>query len=614
MYFMKIVWITFMLLSTLTLEGMDITMFKNDSIIKDSVAIKSEIFYDSIEVKANRHKVTKWLYDYMISSTRDTINKELESYEYYKSFKNKTIGSITIKSMEVFGPDFNDTSKTTNIWIEKMANKMHSKSNLNVIRKNLWLREGQTFYPDLIMDNERLLRSLPYLQDVRFIIKPRIGNRKIVDILILTKDVFSFGLSGSIGNINKGEIGISDKNILGIGHEIGLTLFGHTEKKPHLGLEAFYAINNVKGNFINFSAGYANNYIRNEFFISLERNFLRPQSVYAGGLTALRSFRSQIISLNATVTSDSLNYIFLDGWYGRRLKLGINPNDSRFQMTIAGRIRYTSFYDRPPVDVENNQFFANSTFYLGSLSFSSRSYIRDYRVYSYGITEDIPKGYLHELVFGYDNNEFGNRWYSHLFFSTGNLFKQQSFYLYTSLGIGSFWNHSKVEQGMLDIKVNFISPLLDIWNIKARQFIKLNYTLGINRFEIEDLSLRNRIGIRGFGSNIEKGKQRLTLNVENVFFQKKSILKFQTAIFSFLDMGIVGPANQTIFNQNYFAGIGLGLRIRNENLIFKTVQIRLAYYPNHPSDINSIGFILDEVPKTRFYTFQPRGPEPLRFE
>lgn len=603
-----------MLLSTLTLEGMDITMFKNDSIIKDSVAIKSEIFYDSLEVKANRHKVTKWLYDYMISSTRDTINKKLESYEYYKSFKNKTIGSITIKSMEVFGPDFNDTSKTTNIWIEKMANKMHSKSNLNVIRKNLWLREGQTFYPDLIMDNERLLRSLPYLQDVRFIIKPRIGNRKIVDILILTKDVFSFGLSGSIGNINKGEIGISDKNILGIGHEIGLTLFGHTEKKPHLGLEAFYAINNVKGNFINFSAGYANNYIRNEFFISLERDFLRPQSVYAGGLTALRSFRSQIISLNATVTSDSLNYIFLDGWYGRRLKLGINPNDSRFQMTIAGRIRYTSFYDRPPVDVENNQFFANSTFYLGSLSFSSRSYIRDYRVYSYGITEDIPKGYLHELVFGYDNNEFGNRWYSHLFFSTGNLFKQQSFYLYTSLGIGSFWNHSKVEQGMLDIKVNFISPLLDIWNIKARQFIKLNYTLGINRFEIEDLSLRNRIGIRGFGSNIEKGKQRLTLNVENVFFQKKSILKFQTAIFSFLDMGIVGPANQTIFNQNYFAGIGLGLRIRNENLIFKTVQIRLAYYPNHPSDINSIGFILDEVPKTRFYTFQPRGPEPLRFE
>ena len=614
MDFIKIVWITLVLFSAMNLEGMEITMLKNDSTVIDTLTQDSGIFYDSLQVKASRHKVTKWLYDYMINSPKDSVNKDGQSYEYFKSFKNKTIGSITIKSLEVFGPDFSDTSKTTDIWIEKMANKMHSKSNLNVIRKNLWIKEGQTFSPDLIMDNERLLRSLPYLQDVRFIIKPRIRNRKIVDILILTKDVFSFGLSGSIGNISKGEIGIFDKNILGIGHEIGLTLFGHTELKPNLGLEAYYAINNVKGNFINFAAGYANNYIRDEFFISFERDFLRPQSVYAGGLTALRSFRSSKINMNAIVTSDSLNYIFLDGWYGRRLKLGVKPNDSRFQMNISGRIRYTSFYDRPPADIDNNQFFANSTFYLGSLSFSHRSYVRDFLVYSYGIVEDIPKGYLHEIVFGFDDNEFGNRWYSHLFLSTGNLFKQKHFYLYTSFGMGSFWNHSKVEQGMIDVKVNFISPLFDIWNLKARQFIKLNYTLGINRFMIEDLLLRNSVGIRGFGSRIEKGKQRLTMNVENVIFQKKSVLKFKSAIFSFIDLGVVGPANPTIFSQNYYAGVGLGLRIRNESLIFKTIQIRLAFYPNHPSDINAIGFMIDEVSKSRFYTFQPRGPEPLRFE
>jgi hypothetical protein len=612
---MKIVWITLMLLYTVNLNGMDITMLKNDTTDNGAIKKDPEVFYDSLEVKANRHRITKWLYDYMITSTNDSIIKDLRSYEYYRSFKNKTIGSISIKSLEVFGPDFYDTLKTTNIWAEKMANKMHSKSNLNVIRKNLWIKEGQVLDPELIMDNERLLRSLPYLKDVRIIIKPRIGNNKIVDILILTKDVFSFGLAGSIGNINKGEVGVYDKNIFGIGHEIRVKFVGHTEKAPRLGMEAYYAVNNLKGNFINFSAGYANNYIREDFFISFERDFLRPRSVYAGGITALRSFRSNTINLNDNVTSDfDLNYILLDGWYGRRLKLGINPNDSRFQMTLAGRVRYTSFYDRPLPDIDNNQFFANSTFYLGSLSFSHRTYVRDYLVYSYGIIEDIPKGYLHELVFGYDHNEFGNRWYSHLFLSTGNLFKQKPYYLYTSMGIGSFWRHSGLEQGMFDLKVNFISPLFYIWNIQVRQFIKLNYTLGINRFEIEDLFLRNAIGIRGFGSRIEKGKQRLTLNVENVFFQKKSILNFQSAFFSFLDMGIVGPANQSIFKQNYFAGIGVGLRIRNENLIFKTIQLRLAFYPNHPSDVNSIGFILDEVPRSRFYSFQPRGPEPLRFE
>lgn len=612
---MRIVWITFLFFSALSLAGKDIPMLKKDSLEVLIVKNNPEIFYDSLEVRASRHKITKWLYDWMIRSENKTDSSNLLSYEYYKTFENKTIGSITIKSLDVFGPDFTDTSKTTGIWIEQMANKLHSKSNLSVIRKNLWIKEGQPLDPNLLMDNERLLRSLPYLKDVRIIIKSRQFNNDLVDILILTKDVFSFGLSGNLGDIKHGEIGIYDKNILGIGHEIGTKLIAHTYKTPHIGIEAYYAINNLKGNFINFSTGYANNFLRKGFFVSFERDFLRPRSVYAGGLTVLRNFSSDRLNLNDFVRVDfPLNYLFLDSWYGRRLMLGINPGDSRFQMTLSGRIRYASFYDRPLPDLNNNQFFANSTFYLGSLSFSKRSYVRDYLVYSYGITEDIPKGYLHELVFGYDRNEFGERWYSHVYLSTGNLFINKPYYFFSSFGLGTFWKPDGVEQGMADFKINFISPLFNIWNVRTRQFIKLNYTLGINRFEIEDLLLRNRDGIRGFGSKLGKGKQRVTLNVENVFFQERAILNFQTAFFSFFDVGIVGPDDQSIFKQSYYAGVGLGLRIRNENLIFKTIQIRLAFYPNHPSDVSSMGFLLEEVSKTRFYSFQPRGPEPLRFE
>ena len=608
-------WITFLFFSALSLAGKDIPMLKKDSLEVLIVKNNPEIFYDSLEVRASRHKITKWLYDWMIRSENKTDSSNLLSYEYYKTFENKTIGSITIKSLDVFGPDFTDTSKTTGIWIEQMANKLHSKSNLSVIRKNLWIKEGQPLDPNLLMDNERLLRSLPYLKDVRIIIKSRQFNNDLVDILILTKDVFSFGLSGNLGDIKHGEIGIYDKNILGIGHEIGTKLIAHTYKTPHIGIEAYYAINNLKGNFINFSTGYANNFLRKGFFVSFERDFLRPRSVYAGGLTVLRNFSSDRLNLNDFVRVDfPLNYLFLDSWYGRRLMLGINPGDSRFQMTLSGRIRYASFYDRPLPDLNNNQFFANSTFYLGSLSFSKRSYVRDYLVYSYGITEDIPKGYLHELVFGYDRNEFGERWYSHVYLSTGNLFINKPYYFFSSFGLGTFWKPDGVEQGMADFKINFISPLFNIWNVRTRQFIKLNYTLGINRFEIEDLLLRNRDGIRGFGSKLGKGKQRVTLNVENVFFQERAILNFQTAFFSFFDVGIVGPDDQSIFKQSYYAGVGLGLRIRNENLIFKTIQIRLAFYPNHPSDVSSMGFLLEEVSKTRFYSFQPRGPEPLRFE
>ncbi len=612
---MKIALFTLILLSSLTLAGKDMLIQNSDTLKAVTFDKSNRLFYDSLQIRASRHRVTRWLYGTMICSASDSGTVDFQSYEYYQSFQKKTIGTISIRSLKIFGPNFDDTLKTTNIWIEKAANKLHSQSNLYVIRKNLWIREGQPLDPDLMMDNEGLLRSLPYLKDVRIIITPRPLNNDLVDILILTQDVFSFGVTGGVGSVNKGEVGIYDKNILGVGHEAGVTIVAHTDKAPHIGFESYYSVNNIMGNFINFSTGYANTYLHQELFLSLQRDFLRPQSVYAGGLMAMRSFRTDRLYLNSNVIStDPLNYIYLDVWYGRRLKLGIRPNDSRFQMTLSGRIRYTHFYDRPLPDSNNNQYFANSKFYLGSLSFSHRSYVRDYLVYSYGITEDIPKGYLCELVFGYDHNEFNDRWYSHVFLSTGNLFKSKPFYLYTSLGVGSFFNQSHTEQGMADLKFDFISPLFQVWNVKARQFIKLNYTIGINRFDIENLLLLNSNGIRGFGSLIGKGKQRLTLNVENVFFQKKTVLNFKSALFSFFDIGIVGPAEQSIFKQSYYAGLGLGLRIRNENLVFKTIQLRLAWYPNHPSDVNSIGFILDGVSKTRFYNFQPRGPEPLRFE
>ncbi len=614
---MKILWIVVMLLFSSSLKGMEISVLKHDSVYVSETKKKPEVFYDSLQVKASRHKVTRWLYEKMICATKDTVNtKDVFSYEYYKSFERRTIGSIRIKSLEVFGPNFDDTTKVTQIGIEKLANKLHSKSNLNVIRKNLWIKEGQALDANLVMDNERLLRSLPYLKDVRFILTPRPGNDQLVDILILTKDVFSFGISGGIGNLNKGNVGIYDKNILGIGHEVGVNLVGHTDKIPHLGFETYYAVNNVQGNFVNFSAGYANTYLKEGFYVSLERDFLRPQSVYAGGLTALRSFRANQVDPNDVVISNSnLNFIYLDGWYGRRLSLGINPKDSRFQMTLAGRVRYTSFFDRPIPDNENHQYFANSTFYLASLSFSQRSYIRDYLVYSYGITEDIPKGYLHELVFGYDHNEFGDRWYSHVFLSSGNLFRHQPFYFYAALGAGSFWRpETGLEQGIIDFKTNFISPLFHIRGIQSRQFITLDYTLGINRFDDENLLLGNTDGIRGFSSHIGKGQQRLTLKIENVFFQNTSIYNFKTAFFTFFDLGLIGSADKVIFNDEYYAGLGVGLRIRNENLIFKTIQLRLAFYPYHPSDVGAMGFILDEVSRSSFYSFQPRGPEPLPFE
>jgi hypothetical protein len=60
--------------------------------------------------------------------------------------------------------------------------------------------------------------------------------------------------------------------------------------------------------------------------------------------------------------------------------------------------------------------------------------------------------------------------------------------------------------------------------------------------------------------------------------------------------------------------LGLGLRLHNESLVFKTLQLRLAFYPFPPDDMSFVGFILNEQLKKSFYSFEPTAPQPLRFE
>ena len=77
--------------------------------IQDTVKVnpagnRSDLFYDSLDVRAHRHRFTGWLYDAMVSSPKEWYDTELISYEYYKQFEGKTIGTIKIQPLGCFWP------------------------------------------------------------------------------------------------------------------------------------------------------------------------------------------------------------------------------------------------------------------------------------------------------------------------------------------------------------------------------------------------------------------------------------------------------------------------------------------------------------------------------
>lgn len=576
----------------------------------------SEQFYDSLRHKAYRSRITRLVYDNLVSGEGNANQLQIEKELLRMSeLEGKTIASVKVRQLDIIGPSFADTARASHSWLGQMANKLHTQTNERIIWKNILVQPGDTLNVEYLLDNERIIRRLPFIKDVRFWVDQDSLNPEHVHVAVLTKDVFSFGVGGNINGLQAATLEMYNQNMWGAGHQISAAIVGHAEEVPYVGFEGFYSINNIGGNFVNLSIGYANTYRREGVTLVFDKEFLRSTTKWGGGLTFSRWERADRLIEDVPIVIDfELDYRYRDLWGGYSFQLYEGIPYRNKQLVLSGRMRLYDFFKRPEPDPMNNQYFANSKFYLASLSLSKRSYFRDHLIYSFGITEDIPKGFLHEWVIGYDDNEFNKRWYSHLYFSSGNFIRYKPSFFHASAGIGGFFHSQQFEQGQIEVNADYISRLYTVGNKGFRQFFKLNYVLGLSRFDVESLSLYRDNGIRGFRSRTALGKQRLVMSFESVLFPPKHVLDFNFAFFGFVDLGIIGSNKHLIFNEDYYAGIGAGVRIRNENLVFQTLQLRLSWFPNHPADVGGFGGDFTERTKTQFYSFQPRRPDVLRFE
>jgi hypothetical protein len=576
--------------------------------------IQQKQFYDSLKYKASQKRVTQLLYDFLISPPRPHVDKKSQALQYYGQFKGKLIAEIEIKRLDVFGPTFKDTSRSTSSWIEKTANNVHTKSNLKTIQKLLLFKIGDSVNPENMYENERIIRSLPYIKDVQFLIQHDSIYTGLVKVIVLTQDRFSFGVTGISLGSNSAAIEFYDQNILGVGHEISVRFIGHVSQQPYLGIETYYKIKNINGKFINITTGYLNTYKNKGFVLRVNKPFITPSIKWGFGAHAIRMYKTYQITYNDPITTEQpMNLSFISAWGGHSFRLN-HENEIATNLVFSMGFNNRYYYRRPIPKLGNEQYFSNSTFYLAGITIAQRQFVQDQLVYSYGITEDIPQGFKNEIVYGYDVNEFGNRHYAHIFLSNGNLLVGKKGYLYLAGSVGGYFTASGYQQGQIQGNINFISRQINAGRKRFRLFTRVNYTLGLQRFYIENLTLNTNSHIRDFRSRQVFGKQRLSLNLEYVLFLRKELFHFNMAFFGFSDIGIIGRNDQLIFTQKYYSGVGLGLRLHNENLVFKTFQLRLAFYPFHPSDMSFLGFILDEQSKRRYYNFEPTAPLPIRFE
>jgi hypothetical protein len=570
---------------------------------------------DSLDIPLEESSIKDDLLDMLYGAIfRDsTKNKYMdesnltESEEKYVPYQGQIIANIYISKVPVFGGSVDDTLDFTVSSIERFGNSLHINTKDWVIYNNLFIREGDQVQPFELADNERILRRLPFIRDARILIVPRTEDDK-VDVLVITRDVFSLGLSINAGAVDDIAISIFDRNLFGNGWRFRNTFRYRSEFEQKVDYEGIFDINNIQGSFIGMTLKYIYAHDQQQGWMRFYKEYLTPETKYAGGIDFIRTTLKDELQEFKTITQISNTYDF---WSGRSFLLG--GEGSRRTIKVGARYFRKTFDERPIVLADSNFSYHSQKLYLANIMLDKREYFTSSMIYGFGITEDIPTGYAYELTGGFSDEEFKNRPYVGLDVRIASWFDDVG---YMSFGTqaATYINNGSSEDGLISIFSQYFSPLMESGRYRFRHFLFANYVTGINRFDDRLIDIRDEDGIRGLSNDRMDGVERLIFNLESVAFTPWNLIGFQFSMYTFADLGWISP-DKGIFNEtNFSSAIGFGFRIRNEGLVFQTLNLRIAYFPSVPSGANHFGYDISTTDPVSFPRFSRGKPRILPFE
>jgi hypothetical protein len=220
-------------------------------------------------------------------------------------YGGKQIRYVYYNQLKVFGTTIEDTSVVQSKLV-RFANKLHYNTRTWVIKQSLFFREGDTVNAYKLVDNERYLRRLPFIQDARIYVINSYENNDSIDIVVLTKDVFEYGGSLSSLNGTKVAANIYNTNLLGAGQRVGLGFSWDNQYSPQWRTGANYTKYNLGGSFADVSFGYTmlndkpdvdTGQYENSAYLNINRPLYSTWATLTGGLTLSTNKSVNIFSL-----------------------------------------------------------------------------------------------------------------------------------------------------------------------------------------------------------------------------------------------------------------------------------------------------------------------------
>jgi hypothetical protein len=520
------------------------------------------------------------------------------------SYAGKRINSITIEQHNFLSSIDSKESNLKDIF-SKIGNKLQSNSKKRAIRENIFFKEWDVFDPSIIAYNEKWLRDLSYIQDAKITATITPYDTNQVDLIVVTKDLFSYGGELLINNKDAYAAKLNNINFLGTGNSIQINQNFENQRSPKSGWGYDVGLSNFLGTFISINAGvnqFGNNISNNVLsarknYISVQRPILHPNSKWLGGMEYLETENENVFPGKwDTIFDQQLNYNLKhkDIWIGYQLtKQSKRIKLNEYKQFIQYRYLENDFKARP-IDylLQLDRNYQNLKANFLSFTLVRQSVYRTRYLYGLGRYEDLPIGQSLTWTTGYSQIEKDRSAYLGFKFEQYKLSKKEN-YNHVIANIAT----SYINKSLQDIR--FLSSLEQFSKLKYlnnglryRQILNLSFTQTLKNKYNEALRINSIFGIPQLNREQIKGGTRLSANWETVLYNNRAIWGFKSAPFVFGNLTYIRAVGNPILKGDIYTAIGSGMRIRNENLIFGTIELKGFYFPRTNQQVSPWNFSL----------------------
>jgi hypothetical protein len=546
--------------------------------------------YKNIETYSGKSKFKSVVYGLVfkpvakISKKKDVKKKGYKKLiqKPYSSFEGKYIRNINIVTLDPFGYSATDTTVAKRNFLYKAGNVIHINTRTIAIRNLLLIHKNDLFNSLLVKESERLIRIQKYVHEVYFYVVAAGGKSDSVDVFIREMDKWSIIPTGSL-SASGIRVDIKEENFLGSGHGFQ----GDFKRNFKNGIDSVnidYFIPNIRNTYINAKLHYGidgyGNFTRS---LAVDRPFFSPLAKWAAGVSVASQFRQDTLKdINLAYAPITLRFKTQDFWAGKAIRIFKGNMEEELVTNLVFTARYLRirYSEKPPELNDPLHIYSNEDFYLGGIGITARKYVQDKYIFKYGVVEDVPVGKVFGLTGGYQVRNNAGRFYLGMRFSIGNYYKWG--YLSSNFEYGTFFKASHTEQGVFTAGVNYFTRLIEVGKWKFREFVKPQVTIGINRFPYDSLTLNDGYGLDGFKSPALSGTRRLLFTLQTQSYSPWHLLGFHFGPYLICSLGMLGNATERFKNSKVYSQIGLGVLIKNENLVFSTFQISISFYPLIP--------------------------------